>query len=84
MKPVTAARKITKAEPLYYSVAEVARIFGVSTVSLYRAINDGEFPAVRIRGRFVVPRRAIDEITDAAVSGQTLVDASDWVPEAVG
>lgn len=70
-------------ERQYYNVAEVATIFGISKPSLYRLINEGEFPAVRIRGRVFVPRRAIDEMTEAAVANGTTVDSADWVPEEV-
>jgi excisionase family DNA binding protein len=66
--------------PRFYSVAEVARIFGMSEMTVYRAISAGEFPAIRIRGRLIIPARAIEAMTDAAVDGQTVVDAADWVP----
>ena len=44
----------------FYSVAEVARMIGTSDMTLYRAIRAGEFPAVRIRGRLIVPAKALD------------------------
>jgi excisionase family DNA binding protein len=64
--------------PVFYSVAEAARLFRLSEMTLYRAINGGEFPAVRIRGRLVVPAGVISEMTEAALEGGTLVDASAW------
>jgi excisionase family DNA binding protein len=67
--------------PLFYTVAQVARMLSISTRMLYMAINNAEFPAVRVRGRFVIPARAINEMVDAAVHAQGLVDASDWVPQ---
>lgn len=84
MKPTVNTNPRTRMpEPQYYSVAQVSRVFGISTVSLYRAIKDGEFPAVKIRGRVFVPRRAIDEMTESAVAEQTVVDSANWVPEEV-
>ena len=50
-------------------------------MTLYRAIAAGEFPAVRIRGRLIVPARALDAMAEAAIAEQTVVDASYWVPE---
>jgi excisionase family DNA binding protein len=41
--------------PRFYSVAEVAPIFGLSPMTVYRAIAAGEFPAVKIRSRVIVP-----------------------------
>jgi excisionase family DNA binding protein len=63
----------------FYSVAEVAELLGMSDMTIYRAIRNGEFPAVRIRGRLIVPARVIDAMADAAVDGDGVVDAADWV-----
>jgi excisionase family DNA binding protein len=68
------------APPRFYSVAQTARMVGVSDMTLYRAIAAGEFPAVRIRGRLVIPARAVHAMADAAVAAQTVVDAAGWVP----
>lgn len=68
----------------FHSVTEVARIFGMSPMTVYRAIAAGEFPAVRIRGRLIVPAMAIQEMVEAALAEQGLVDAAGWVPEQHG
>jgi excisionase family DNA binding protein len=60
--------------PRFYSVAQVAQMFGMSTMTLYRAIAAGEFPAVRIRGRLIVPAKALERLTEEALSG-TIVGA---------
>ncbi len=73
-----AATRAAAAPPRFYSVAQVAEIFGTSPVTLYRAIRAGEFPAIRIRGRLIVPAKAIDAMADAAVTHQTVVAAVDW------
>lgn len=67
------------AAPRFYSVAEVAVIFGLSSMTLYRAIADGAFPAVRIRGRLIVPVRAVEEMIEAATERGVMVDAASWV-----
>ncbi len=54
-------------------------MIGTAPVTLYRAIRDGEFPAVRIRGRLIIPARAIEAMIDTAIADQTVVDASGWV-----
>ncbi len=69
--------------PAFYSVAETARMFGMSEMTLYRAIAAGQFPAVRIRGRLIVPARAIQAMVDAAVGSGGLVEAAAWVPGGV-
>ncbi len=65
--------------PRFYSVAEVAAMLGMSAMTVYRAINAGEFPAVRIRGRLIVPAKAVEAMVDAAIADRTVVDAADWV-----
>ena len=72
-------RTSATASPRFYSVAQVARLFGMSEMTVYRAIGDGQFPAIRIRGRLIVPAKAIDAMTEAALSERTAVDAADWV-----
>ncbi len=66
------------AVPLFYSVPEAARMIGMAPVTLYRAIRNGEFPAMRVRGRLIIPARAIDAMIDAAITENTAVDASGW------
>ncbi|MDN5851980.1 MAG: helix-turn-helix domain-containing protein [Actinomycetia bacterium] len=63
----------------FLSVAEQANELGVSEVTLYRAIKAGEFPAVRIRGRLIIPAGAVDAMVAAALADRTAVDASRWV-----
>lgn len=55
-------------------------MFGISAMTLYRAISAGQFPAIRVRGRLFVPARAVDAMVDAAIAEQTVVDAAGWVP----
>lgn len=64
--------------PRFYSVAEAARILGAAPVTLYRAIRAGEFPAVRIRGRLIVPASALEALSATTVSTGAPVDAAEW------
>lgn len=59
-------REQPKAAASFYSVAEAARILGVSPMTLYREIADGNFPAVRIRKRLIIPAGVIDELVREA------------------
>jgi excisionase family DNA binding protein len=52
--------------PVFYSVPRAAQALGVSAMTLYRAINAGEFPAIKIRGRLRVLRAVVEEILEAA------------------
>lgn len=80
MRSLQAGTEPSVRAPRFYSVAEVARMLGMSSMTVYRAIAAGEFPAVKIRGRLIVPARALDEMVDAAVADRGLVDAAEWVP----
>ena len=60
------------------SVAELARELGMSQMTLYRVIAAGEFPAVRIGRRLVVPARVLEDMADAALATGSTVDSADW------
>jgi len=69
--------------PRFHTVEEAAAILRICAMTIYRAIRSGDFPAVKVRGRYVIPARALDEMEDAAVSGRRVVDAADWAEGAV-
>jgi hypothetical protein len=54
-------------------------MLGMSPMTVYRAISDGQFPAVRIRGRLIVPARALEAMAEIATTENTVVDAAGWV-----
>lgn len=83
MRGLTPVAPAQREAPRFYSVAQVARMFGMSPMTVYRAISAGEFPAVRIRGRLIVPAKAVEAMAEAAVADQTMVDAAEWVPQGV-
>ena len=78
MLEATSRRPSSASAPRFYSVAQVAAMFGISPMTLYRAINDGQFPAVRIRGRLIVPAQAVEAMAEAAVAEHGVVDAAGW------
>lgn len=58
-------RRATKpGGPRFYSAAEAAALLGTSTVTIYRAVRDGELPGVRIRGRVIVPANVIEALAN--------------------
>lgn len=69
-------------QPRFYSVAEAAVILKVSDVTVYRGISHLEIPAVKIRGRYVIPAKAIDQLeADALARCATAGDpdsGDDW------
>ncbi|GEL23380.1 hypothetical protein PSU4_23340 [Pseudonocardia sulfidoxydans NBRC 16205] len=56
------------ARPTFYDVQEVADMFKMSRMTVYRAISSGELAAVRIRGRWLVPARAIEALIEKATT----------------
>lgn len=63
----------------FMPVAEVARELGLSEVTLYRAIHGRQFPAIKIRGRFIIPGLVLDAMEKKALETWSVVDAADWV-----
>jgi len=56
--------------PSFYTVREAARILRVDPATVYRAIREDAFPAVRVRTRYVVPAAALHRLVcEAAESG---------------
>jgi excisionase family DNA binding protein len=62
----------------FLSVEETAIELGVSTATLYRALHAGQFPAVRIRGRYIVPAKVLDDMAEAALRLNGIVDVEEW------
>ena len=65
--------------PRFLSVPATARILGVSAATLYRSIAADEFPAVRIRGRLIVPAEVVEQMRQTALRDRRTIDAVDWV-----
>lgn len=64
-------------ESRFYSVGEVAAIFGLSSMTIYRAIQDGELPGLKLRGRVIVPVHALEAMLAVASADGPVVDAAD-------
>ena len=62
-------------ERRWLSVAELARELGMSQMTLYRVIAAGQFPAVRIGRRLVVPARVLEDMAAAALATGMAVTA---------
>ncbi|WP_262062619.1 helix-turn-helix domain-containing protein [Streptomyces sp. STR69] len=63
---------------LAVTIAEAAEQLGVSYQTLWRAIRDSEFPGIRIRGRILVPIKAIELLMESVAQSGQLVDTADW------
>lgn len=53
---------------LTYSVREAADALGVSEWLLRRLIDRGEFPAIHLGGRVVIPKIAVQSMLEQAAS----------------
>lgn len=62
--------------PTFYTVAETARLLRLDRATLYRAIRDDAFPAVRVRSRHIVPAVAVEQMVNEAVRSGACVDVA--------
>jgi excisionase family DNA binding protein len=62
--------------PVFYTVREAARILRVDPATLYRAIRDDAFPALRVRTRYVVPAAALHQLVNQAAESGGCVDVA--------
>lgn len=69
------------AGPAFYTVTETAQILRVGVSTLYRAIREGAFPAVRLRSRYVVPAIALDKLLAEVAETGGLVDPARMAAE---
>ncbi|ONI77083.1 DNA-binding protein [Actinosynnema sp. ALI-1.44] len=67
--------------PAFYTVREAARILRVGAATLYRAIREDAFPAVRLRTRYVVPAVAIDCLLAEVAESGGCVDVAQLAAE---
>ncbi|MGO1049307.1 helix-turn-helix domain-containing protein [Crossiella sp. CA198] len=68
-------------KPAFYTVRETARILRVDPATLYRAIREDAFPAVRVRTRYIVPAVALDKLVDEATESGGCVDVAGMTAE---
>ncbi|MGH3437300.1 MAG: helix-turn-helix domain-containing protein [Sciscionella sp.] len=62
--------------PAFYTVPEAARVLRVTPATIYRAIREDAFPAVRIRTRYVIPAAAVDRLAAQAAESGGCVDVA--------
>ena len=67
--------------PIFYTVAEAASLLRVDPATLYRAIRDDGFPAIRVRSRYVIPAVAVDRLAADAVESGGCVDVAAMAAE---
>lgn len=62
--------------PAFYTVPEAAHVLRVTPATIYRAIREDAFPAVRIRTRYVIPASAVDRLAAEAAESGGCVDVA--------
>ena len=53
---------------LTLTVEEAASLLGISRALAYELVGRGELPSLRLGRRVVIPRKALSELLDAAIS----------------
>jgi len=62
--------------PIFYTVTEAASLLRMNRATLYRAIREDGFPAVRVRSRYVIPAVAVERLAADAVESGGCVDVA--------
>jgi excisionase family DNA binding protein len=60
----------------FYTVAETAALLRVDTATIYRAIREDAFPAIRVRSRYVIPAAAVEQLAARATQTGSCVDVA--------
>jgi excisionase family DNA binding protein len=69
---------LTRPNPTFYNVAETAALLRLDQSTMYRHLRSGRFPAVKIGGRYVVPRVVVDRLIDDVLAAGRCVDVAEW------
>jgi excisionase family DNA binding protein len=72
---------IENAQPAFYTVAETARLLRVNPMTIYRAIREDGFPAIRVRSRYVIPAAAVEALAAQATESGSCVDVAAMAAE---
>jgi excisionase family DNA binding protein len=67
--------------PAFYTVREAAKLLRLGPSTLYRAIREGDFPAIRVRSRYVVPAAVLERLQAEVAESGGLVDPARLVAE---
>ena len=52
----------------YISIAQFAKVLGVSRIAIYKKIKKGQIEAIRIGRSFVIPKKYLTDITGKTLS----------------
>ena len=69
MKKIEEATKAVTEEKIQkatYSVAEAAKVLGISRTLAYELVYEGEIPSLQLKTRLVVPKIAIEKMLEDA------------------
>ena len=66
---------------LFQSIGETAADLGVDPMTIYRAVWAGEFPALKVRGRWRIPIEAVTRMLADALRTSSAADAADYTAE---
>lgn len=64
--------------PPFYTAAEVARLFRLDESTLYRHLRAGNFPGLKVGGRYVVPREVVERLISDVLHTGKCIDLGSW------
>jgi len=54
----------------YYSVAEIAKILGISRIAVFKKIKNDQIKAIKIGRNFAIPQEQVDSLSGQALTGR--------------
>ncbi len=79
LSPAAAGEGCPTCSRRFLTAAAAAEILGVSSATLYRQIRAGQFPAIAIGQRLIVPMKVLDLMEADAINTGGVIDAADYV-----
>lgn len=69
---------IAHSAPTFYNVAEAAELLRLDQSTMYRHLRSGRFPAVKIGGRYIVPRIVVERLIEDVLAAGICLDLAEW------
>lgn len=70
--------RVVRVIPAFYNVAEAAALLRLDQSTLYRHLRGGQFPGLKIGGRYVVPHVVVDRLISDILAAGRCIDLAEW------
>lgn len=71
----------SEGRPIFFTAVETSEIFRLDESTVYRHLRNGTFPAIKVGGRYVVPRAVLDRLIADVLATGRCIDLAEWTAQ---